>query len=191
MVRAVQRKKLSWVTHWQASTASGLTIAVDGTLSTKLHVLVSEAEVEDHDDELTVLRIVGEFHQFWHGTPTAVNRPMVCMAGILVRESSDLGVTPSMMIPAHIEEYPWMWLRSWAVLPDAVSKQSATACVDASTPGTALEKVDIRVKRKLRSGDELYFYAQCQFVGYTGNALPANATLDWDSWLRVRILIES
>ncbi len=191
MSRPVARKKLSWLTFWGSGASESQIIAVNGDTSLRARVLVSEAEVEDHDDELTVLRVIGEYGFFYANAAASLDRPIVHVAGMLVRESLDVGVTPDLMSPQAIEEYPWSWLRSWTVLPDAVSSQGQSGLVDATTPGTALEKMDVRVKRKLRSGDELVFLTATRYVGFGGLTVPANAVAEENAWLRLRILVES
>jgi len=167
-----------------------VTLPADGTRVQQVRTLVSEAEVEDLDDECTVLRVIGEYSYFLEDDASR-NRPVSIVAGMLVRESLDVGVQPDLLDPEDIEEYPLSWLKTWICLPDGVSRQSQAGCNDAFTVSTALEKIDVRVKRKLRSGDELYFNVSSHFVSYGANALPANGTINMHSWLRVRILIEA
>ena len=193
MSRPVARKKLSWLVFWETGIGSlSRVMTAAGVAIQTARTLVTEAEVEDHDDDLTVLRVIGEYGFFVENAATAVDRPYQHECGIMARESIDAGsVTPSLALAAVAEEYPWSWLRTWNGLPDGVSSQGQHGMLDAITPGTALEKVDIRVKRKLRSGDELYWITNSQIVPYGGNLLPANADLFLHDWLRVRILVES
>ncbi len=185
-------KKLSWVVFWQASAPQLDTIGQAGGVNTRDRVLVSEAEVQDYGQDVTVLRIVGEFAWFMQNPAAAVDRPFVLAAGVLMRESLDKDAgAPNILDPEVVEEYPWAWLRTWSGIPDGVSSQGQQGMADAVTPGTALEKIDIRVKRKLRTGQELLFQTASRMVSFGSNALPSNADLFMYSWLRVRILIES
>lgn len=192
MSRPVARKKLVWRTSWESGSSTELIAPATGVQATSTRTLITEAEVEDLDDEATLLRVVGEFQWFAWNDTTAVDLPMVCVAGLLVREEIDAATTtPDLMSPDAIEEFPWLWLRTWTGLPDQVSTQIQHDCTDSGQDGGALEKFDIRVKRKLRNGDQLMMYFTCRLVAYGTHALPAVAGLNVSSWVRARILLEA
>ncbi len=190
MSRPVARKKLSWLTFWETTPVQDV-LNADGTRVHRARTIVNEAEVEDLDDECTVLRVIGEFSWFAQNVTASIDRPIMYVNGMIVRESLDQTTTINLDSATSIEEYPWSWIRSYFCLPDGVSSQSQSGCVDATTPATALEKIDVRVKRKLRSGDELQFLTTASLRSYPGFALPANAPISIYSALRVRVLVEA
>lgn len=192
MSRPVARKKLVWRTLWESGSSGDIVVPATGIQANFTRTLITEAEVEDLDDEATLLRVVGEFQWFAWNDTTAVDLPMVVTAGMLVREEIDASSnTPDMMSPDAIEEYPWMWIRTWTGLPDLVSAQIQHDCADSLSDAGAIEKFDVRVKRKLRNGDQLMFYFTARLVAYGTHALPAAAGLNVASWMRVRILLEA
>lgn len=186
------KKKLSWMVFWQAGTPSNNLLAAVGTQSSQVRTLITEQEVRDFGQDVTLLRVIGEYGFFVENAAAAVNRPYFHAAAMLVRESSDQSLgSVDLSSAAQIEEYPLSWIRTWSGLPDGVSSQGQQGLLDAVTPGTALEKMDVRVKRKLRTGDQLVFQTASKLVAFGANALPANADLTLHDWLRVRILVET
>ncbi len=189
MTRPVARKKLTWVSYWEQSPVELIMLA-NGNAAHSDRVLITEAEVTDFDSECTVLRIIGEFGWFVQNPATAVNVPYNVLAGVIVRESEDTNVI-NMSVTDKIQEYPWAWLQTYMGVPDGVSVQGQAGVVDAVRTQGGLDKVDIRVKRKLREGEQLLWTMTGELVAYAAQALPANGDLNLHSFLRVRILVEA
>ncbi len=148
MARPVARKKLVWRVLWD--TAETLIVAAAGAATTDVRNLITQAELEDLDDEATVVRVVGDVHYIVEESVAATG-PYQVFFGVTRREQASVAGMDLSLV-ASVQDTEWSWLRSRAVWGASTSSLGGA---NDGAGGFLTAHVDVRTKRKLDGGDQL------------------------------------
>lgn len=148
--------------------------------ATTLITLIDSIDLDAHNDQLTVVRIVGELH-FWDLEPS---RPEADpwnwrgFAGIYKTEADQAGavieLAPDDGIDADSEA--WLWRHSFISHPDGITISADGAGVNSLIHGRYSTHIDLRVMRKM-GGREHLVLAFRLFNPGTGSGPGYNALL--------------
>lgn len=164
MARPVARKKLVWRVLWD--TAETIITATAGNATSDVRDLVTQAELEDLDDEATIVRVVGDVHYVVTETVADVG-PYQLFFGVMVREQSTT-VGTDLSSVANVQDTAWSWLRTRALWGNGAGTVIGGA--NDSNGDFLTAHVDIRTKRKLGGGDRLSWVTTLSNAASTASA---------------------
>lgn len=131
--------------------------------------LIDLQDVEDHNDNITLERLVGDLYFTVYGglqgvesTHTRVSWQIMC--GIYVSEVTDGAVSQwtaldPFAVTNNDRDSSWLWFKEWTV--QLCAGKSDFATVFESTQFMPDARIDLRVKRKLKGTSELILAVQC------------------------------
>jgi len=171
-----KRRQTDWIVSAEGlvldpSPAFGDTVLID---------LINDIDLDDHDDQLTVVRIVGELH-FWdigeNRCDTAIN--WRGFAGIYKTESDATGAVIELAPDDGIDgdSEAWMWRHSFIAFPQGLSISPDLGNSASSLwKGRYSTHIDLRVMRKM-GGREHLVLAFRLFTDGSGSEAGYNALL--------------
>jgi len=169
----VRRSGMRRQTDWIPQTNDG---AVLQTSNVALIALVDELDIEEHQDHLTIERVVGEVVLCARDSVGATC-PAIIYMGIIVSDAdSGGGVTPWGPASSTDAESEWLWRRMYHSLVPTLGAESYQP-----------SQFDIHVRRKMSQRQALLL----NITAFTSSfpATPQQPT-DMDIWMNIRTLVK-
>lgn len=158
--RSGPRRETDWIVSAQGLISDPLWTTVDNNLLS----LINSEDLDAHNDQFTVVRIVGEICM-WSGETSRHDAAAPPIArgywGIYKTEADATGATIELLADDGIDadSEAWMWRNHW-IEPSsfqAVSPDNANAITSTGWNWYHREHIDLRVMRKLGGREHLVF----------------------------------
>lgn len=169
--RRAQRRATDWIPGY-------FTALQDlSSANPQQYALVDLQDIDDHDGNVTIERIVGDIGIF--NLVDSLGVPVYgahISAGVAVLETDQLFFTKQVAPNNPVDaEDPWLWLDHWTVYgPDPGVATDFTPA--ASAHGLRFRHVDIHVRRKLTDAHVLVLVVQLAGIPNIGFDAPGSAT---------------
>lgn len=182
MPRPVKRVNYTWKVLWDAFGTPATIGAAGGATAQTQAALITQAELEDLDDNVKIKRLVGEMYFFFQAQDGASALSLMQLTQGIVINNAAASANYFFASPTDAQDNPWIWLRNYMLTGTEVSNEGGNTANVEDAGGFMTAHIDLPINRRLGEGDRLLLVSEAISTG----------AVAWQvfMWRRLRILCE-